>query len=361
MSHYEERLQMDLDEIRVRLEDISDRVVRATGDAVRAVVQGDRPLGNMTILRDRAVNRGVRKLDRLCHVFVVRHSPSAGHLRWVSSVLRMTVALERVGDYAAAVCRESVRFSGDPPRSILDAIGNLGRGAELVLRQSLEAFREGDVDLARATADQCQDVDEDFKRAYHTLIESAAEDDPPIKDALALGTVLRTLMRVSDQAANVCQHTLFTVSGEVKEKKVFRIMFVDERNEGMSQLAEAYARRAFPDSGSYSSAGWSPAEALPDAVTRFLSERGLGSDPRPKALAARDDRGNHYHIIIGLEGDPLRHLDSLPFLTASLAWDVGAPLTLDGPDPEKLIEAAYHRVGTEICDLMEMLVGSDGE
>ena len=36
------------------------------------------------------------------------------------------------------------------------------------------------------------------------------------------------------------------------------MLFVDEHNDRLSQLAEAVARKAFPESGVYESAGWSP-------------------------------------------------------------------------------------------------------
>ena len=50
-------------------------------------------VANDVVLGDRRVNRKIRDIDHMCHAFIVRHAPSAGHLRYVSAVLR----LEKLG------------------------------------------------------------------------------------------------------------------------------------------------------------------------------------------------------------------------------------------------------------------------
>ena len=73
---------------------------------------------NEVVLGDLVVNRRVRKLDSKCHAFVARHLPSAGHLRFVSSVLRLSIALERVGDYAVIIARELAQLESPPPQQV---------------------------------------------------------------------------------------------------------------------------------------------------------------------------------------------------------------------------------------------------
>ena len=70
---------------------------------MHALLTRDRELAAEVILGDLPINREVRAIDALCHAFVARHLPSAGHLRFVSSVLRLNVELERIGDYAVTI------------------------------------------------------------------------------------------------------------------------------------------------------------------------------------------------------------------------------------------------------------------
>ena len=81
MSHYEERLQEDLDRLHTTVQTLGDTVGTAMRNAVRALLENDVELANEVIIGDLAINRSSRDLDRSCHAFVARHLPSAGHLR----------------------------------------------------------------------------------------------------------------------------------------------------------------------------------------------------------------------------------------------------------------------------------------
>lgn len=355
MTVYEERLQHDRDHIARCLDGIYQRVTAAVRQAVDAVVADDKRLANRTILGDRAINNGIKQIDRLCHAFVVRHQPSAGHLRWVSSVLRVNVALERVGDYAVNVCRELVKLRARGPSRVVRDIDVLGRQVERILEQSIHAFGGRSADLARTTIALAEGADDSFSMAFHDLIAEAEGNGHPVKDLFALLVVLRSLKRVSDQAENVCEQTLFVVEGDTQERKTFRIQFVDARNDCLSQLAEAYARKAFSEHGHFYSGGWTPADAIRPDVLAFMDRHGLGArEARPKPLRVRDQDNRHFHVIIGLEGDPRPHLEKVPFRTALLEWDLG-PTPV--PDADAELEAAYRRIADDVQALMELLVG----
>ena len=114
MSHYEERLEHDLEEIRRHLAQVGRDVEAAFRQAVHSVLIGDHSITSQIILGDPPINRHVRQIDQLCHAFVALHLPSAGHLRFVSSALRMSVALERIGDYAVTIARVQVQLASKP-------------------------------------------------------------------------------------------------------------------------------------------------------------------------------------------------------------------------------------------------------
>ena len=140
MSHYEERLEADLGKIRGRLKEIGTQVEEAHKAAVHALLTGDRALAYETILSDHPINREIRGIDQACHAFVARHLPSAGHLRFVSSVLRLGVGLERIGDYASTICREAVQLSAPPSKAVardIDLMADQSRG---VLRQAMRGL-----------------------------------------------------------------------------------------------------------------------------------------------------------------------------------------------------------------------------
>lgn len=111
MTHYEERLQEDLTRLQQKVSSLGNTVENAVANAVRALLELDKEIATEVIIGDLKVNRESRELDRLCHGFVARHLPAAGHLRYVSSTMRVNVALERIGDYAETISRTVLQLS----------------------------------------------------------------------------------------------------------------------------------------------------------------------------------------------------------------------------------------------------------
>ncbi len=359
MSHYEERLEADLIEIRRRIQEVGSKVLEAQQSAVHALLSGDRGLAGETILADLPINREVRALDRQCHAFVARHLPSAGHLRFVSSVLRLNIELERVGDYAVSVCREGLRLSKPPSAAVRRDVELMADQSRRVLSQALRAWNEANVELARGTVAMADQAAGTFHKVFADLLQEGEEDRRPLQDLFALLAVFVRLARVVDQSKNICEETLFTVTGEIKPPKVYQVLFVDEKNDCYSQLAEAYARKAYPESGRYASAGWAVAEAVDPRCLDFMeSNRFDTSRLEPTALDSNLDRLSAYHVIVSLGGDLRSHVSEIPYSTTVLEWDVGRdPLGTDQEGAEELLAQATRKIAEKVRRLMETLRG----
>jgi len=361
VSHYEERLERDLEEIRSRLRGVADLIERQVADAVQALLQHDPVLANQVILQDRIVNRETRGLDHLCHGFVVRHLPVAHHLRFVSAVLRLAVALERVGDYAVTISRHSLKCSGPPSETIARDIELIAQQSRESLREALRSFLEEDPEGARKTLGLTYPVDTTHDKAFEDLVMLGEEQGLPVRDLFGYLRALYVLLRVSDQAENIAQETLFAVAGETKNPKVYRILFVDRANDCRSQVAEAYARRAFKDCGDFRSGGWDPADSLRPEVLPFFHDHGLATEGlHPKPVPDLMAEPRHFHVIIGLDAKAQEMIGEFPYKTVFLNWDLGPCPFGDGdPDAIDRLEAIYRELASRLRDLMEILRGPD--
>lgn len=359
MSHYEERLEQDLKTIRERVRTVGEQVEEALKQAVHALLTHNRQLAAEVVLGDMPINRAVRANDALCHGFVAQHLPSAGHLRFVSSVLRLNIELERIGDYAVAMAREVQQLSGPPPDTVLRNIDLIADQAKLILHQALKSFHESDAGLAHGTKAMGKQVDSTFQKIFADLLAEGEKPGRSLKDLFALLVVINRLGRVSDQAKNICEETVFAVTGETKEPKIYQVLFIDEKNDGYSQMAEAYARKNFPESGKYASAGWQPAASLDVGCARFLDGHGFSVEElKPSRLDLPVEELGDYHVIVNLEQGKEAQLPGVPFHTALLDWDVGPPPAgFDQERADALIEEAHKELSTRIRDLMVQLRG----
>ena len=359
MSHYEERLEKDLLNIRSRVAEMGTWVEKSMANAIRALETGDYKLASTTILADHPINRRMREIDRLCHAFIAVHLPSAGHLRLLSAVIRVNIALERIGDYAVTISRVSQQLSSVPEGHMAIELARIANEAMVMLHQAISAFNNLNPEAARATMVMEKEMEFDLDAIYAELMANSEREK--VKGMLAVFIIFTHLKRVADQAKNLCEDTVFAATGETKAPKVYNILFVDEDNSCLSQIAEAVAAKTFPGSGKYSSSGLHPADALHPTMVEFMQAHGFDMDnAAPKPLNLTHHELAEKHVIVSLDGRVKDYLPVVPFHTTCTVWDIDAP-----PPGERAnltteqLETIYRQIATEVSDLIHTLRGDD--
>jgi phosphate transport system protein len=354
MSHLEARLEHDLNQIRQQIDEQARLVQDAIKQSLHALQTGDSKLAYATVLNDHPINRKMREIDRLCHSFIAVHLPSAGHLRLISSTIRANIALERIGDYAVTIARESVKLSSPPSGSIVDTLKLVSGDAQQILEQATGAFHDQTADAAKAVIRQSDKLEQGLEPIYKRMLSDISADNT--RDQLAIFIVLNQLKRVADQAKNIAEDTVFAVTGDTKAPKIYNILFLDEHNSLRSQMAQAICQMNFPNSGRYSSAGLTPAESVNQGLIEFLDGRGIAlQDASIKAVSdITYDELVAFHVIVSLDNPISAYIEEVPFHTTALEWDVG-------PSPEEndgaALETLYRELAVKISDLMTLLRG----
>jgi phosphate transport system protein len=356
MSHLEARLERDLKHMRHAVYAQAKLVQEAIAKAVHALLTGNRKLAYTTVLNDHPINRRMREIDRLCHRFIAVHLPSAGHLRLISSTIRTNIALERIGDYAVTIARESVVLSAPPSGAVRDMLELVAGEAKMILEQACTTFDEGNAAAAKAIITQADKLEQSLEPFYKRLLADASCKQ--VRDQMVLFIVFTQLKRVADQAKNICEDCIFTVTGDTKPPKLYHILFLDETNSLLSPMAQAIARMNFPHSGCYSSAGKTPADTVSRGLIAFLQGRGVTlEDTATRAVddITYDELVNQ-QIIVSLNNPVIEYLEEVPFHSTALEWDIGeAPQE----DDTQAIEFLYRELAVKISDLMTLLRGEE--
>lgn len=361
MSLYEERLTKDLDQMRNEITVLGTWVVQALRDAVHALLEGNTKLANETILGDKRINRKKNQINILAYAFMAVHLPSAGHLRKVASIMRIVNELERIGDYAVIIAREALQLPHPPTGPLREKMEQMARLAETALEQAMTAFNTNDVELAqkaRAIASQSKDRAD---RAFDDLVLEGEKQEEQIRYLFDMLITLDRLKRVSDRAKNICEETSFSVTGETKKRKVYKILFLDPENNCQSQIAEAVALRNYPNSGEYSSAGRSKEANPAPGLIEFMETKGLAVSPITRQVVQPvTDNAAAYDIIVSLNGPVSDYFPSQPFRTVFLEWDVG-PAPSSSAETDEHYIAIYRETTARLRDLMETLRGEEAD
>ncbi|MES9845688.1 MAG: PhoU domain-containing protein [Candidatus Sedimenticola sp. PURPLELP] len=354
MSHLEERLEKDLAEIRTSLARQAEQVEVQLRNAVRALQTGSRDQAYQTVLNDHPINREMRRIDRLCHSFIAVHLPSGSHLRLLSSAIRCNIELERIGDYAVTISREAVQLPQAPGGEIERQLDSLADGAQTMFGQSIKAFNDLNADLALGTMGMADPVEHNLNEIYAAMMRGEAGND--LKELFAIFVIFTNLKRVVDQAKNLCEETVFAVTGVQKRAKAYHLLFVDRDGAFLGPMAEAIANKIVPDSGVFSTAAVEPG-AIEPGLAAFCESHALELGDTPSQ--ALSDIPRHIlaeqHVVISLGGPAEGFLEKLPFHTSGLNW----PMKDVEGEGEARYESTYRELALRISDLMSLIRGDE--
>ena len=347
MSHFEERMETDLKVIRTSLWKIGEAVEAALRNAKKVLILRDKALAYSTILADGPINRESRECDRLCHVFIARHLPGAGHLRQLASTSRVNVSLERVGDYAGTICREALQMTAPMSTQISVQLDAMFDESISILRESRKSFHDGNAEMAIALMQMARRVEGKMDDVYEILF--AEDDRMDGATMMAVFVVFNLLKRVADQAKNICDQTVYAVKGIAKMPKTYRILFLDQPGSGAAQLATAIGRKNYPESGYFIAATPGTSDPVSVDLQNFLIDRGLpDEDLITEQLEALEHDLADFVVIVSLNGKVEDYVAKIPFHSSGLSWVM--------PEGDGL-EQRYRFIREELQQLMMLLAG----
>jgi phosphate transport system protein len=334
---------------------------RALHDCIRSLQERNRTLAYSVIIRDQQIDEMEKEVDRLCLEFLVRQQPVAGTLRFAYSAIKINSELERVGDYAESIARQTLKLLAMDAKIPIERFLAIADLSIPMLRDAVQAFVKQDAELAKKTIDIEEAVDALKSKLNKDLVALFKESKLPFEALNPCMMIARRLERVSDQARNICMETLYMCTGEYAKHpgaEVYRVLFVDAHNACRSQMAEAIANSLGHSKFTFASAGLEPSSIEPATIS-FMKDKGYEvSRMAPKAINQVPNL-DHYNIIVTLAKEAQRAFPPRPRKIVFLDWAVQDPSTVQGTAAEvrAAFEETYQFLHGHIKDLVEAVLG----
>ena len=203
----------DLDELRARILRMGSLCEEMIHYAVKLVVERDEK--HLTAVEDweRQVNQLHIEIDDVCLKLIALHQPTAGDLRFIAAAIKINSDLERVADQAVNIAETGVYLIKEPKI----ALGDIPRMVEVasgMLKDSLDAFSRGDVELARDVIKRDDEEDRLKSRIFNELVQLMQRDASSIQRGMDIILIARNLERIADHATNVAEDVIFMVLGK---------------------------------------------------------------------------------------------------------------------------------------------------
>jgi phosphate transport system protein len=207
------KFQQNLDDLKERLLIMAGLVEQAIQRAIESYSARDLSLGDLVLRSEPAINRMEREIDQAAIDLLAMEQPMAVDLRFIIAVIRINSDLERVGDQAVSIASRIQEMGAFANVDLPVDIPKLASLAAAMVRKALQAFIEGDADLAQSVLlldDQVDEMNADAFRSLSTLISQRPEMAPQALNALIIS---RNLERVGDHATNIAEDVIFWVRG----------------------------------------------------------------------------------------------------------------------------------------------------
>jgi len=196
---------------------LGSMVEQAILDAVEALKQRDVEASRKIYETDARVNAKRYAIEDQVMILIATQQPMAHDLRLLASVLEVAGELERIGDYAKGIATINIRMGDAPLIKPLIDIPLMARKSADMLHRALIAFIHEDAETAEAIPHEDDEVDHLYDLVYRELMTFVMKDPQTVEPVNFLLWTAHNLERAADRVTNICERTIFIVTGEIRE------------------------------------------------------------------------------------------------------------------------------------------------
>ena len=191
----------------------------AAEDAIDVVTQSlttsDDEAAKAAIEMTKSMDPMERDIENRCLRLLLQQQPVARDLRTISAAMKMVTDLQRIGDQCANIAEISLLVDAQRKTQALARIRAMSQHASVMVKRSIFAYVNRDVEAARAVVELDDEVDEDFRTIKGELVELIAGNREEADQAIDLIIIAKYLERIADHAVNIAQWAVFCVTGEL--------------------------------------------------------------------------------------------------------------------------------------------------
>jgi phosphate transport system protein len=173
--------------------------------------------------KEQQVNELQVEVDDRAVKLTVLQQPVAQDARFLFMASRIGGELERIADQAINIC-QNARFvlQGPPLRPLID-LPIMADVAQGMVRDSVTAMINRDVQLANRVLEEEEKVDAFRDNIFRILLTYMMADPGTIQRAMSLILIARNLERIGDHATNIAEEVIYWIQGrDVRHGKALR-------------------------------------------------------------------------------------------------------------------------------------------
>jgi phosphate transport system protein len=183
-------------------------------DAIAALMKRDSEKAAEVAAADARIDNLESEVDQLALSLLALRQPMAADLRVVVCALKTSAIIERIGDYAKNVAKRTAVLVEFPPVPSAFPVARLGRLAQEMIKDVLDAYVSRDVEKAEMVRERDKELDTLYTSIFRELLTYMMEDPRNITSCTHLLFVAKNIERIGDHTTNIAENVHFLVHGK---------------------------------------------------------------------------------------------------------------------------------------------------
>lgn len=205
----------ELDKIKKKILSLGALVEERVRLTSAAVDNRDAAIAQKIIDTDWEIDEMEVDVEEECLKILALHQPVAVDLRFIVTVIKINNDLERIGDQAVNIAERVLTISKRPEMDFVFDYAPMAEKAEAMLKMSLDALVNMDVDTAFKVITLDDEVDAIKTLAYDRIKEAIKNNPGRVGYLINLLLISRHLERLADHATNVAEEVIYLIEGEI--------------------------------------------------------------------------------------------------------------------------------------------------
>ena len=226
LEHISSHFNQELEDVRTDVMRMGGLVEHQLQTLLKALASADALNLTAVIDGDSAINKLEVAIDDACQTIIARRQPAAGDLRFVLTVTRIIVDLERMGDElkkTALLAHELCSHNKVNATQLYDT-HRLAEMTVPMIRRALDAFARLDSGAVIELNEADRTLDTDYRNQSRMLATYMMEEPRNISAFIDIMMMNKAIERIGDHAKNISEHVVYLVRGiDIRHQPLERI------------------------------------------------------------------------------------------------------------------------------------------
>ena len=211
----------ELEKIKKRVLSLGAMVEERVRMVIKALETRDGDAAKKIIISDHEIDEMEVEIEEECLKILALYQPVAIDLRFITAVIKINNDLERIADEAVNIARRVSVITKREKVDISFDYSLMAGKAEYMLKKSLDALVNLDIDLAFKVCILDNEVDEMLIEAYDRIKQAIGEHPDRVGYLINLLLISRHLERIADHGTNIAEEVIYLIEGEIVRHESF--------------------------------------------------------------------------------------------------------------------------------------------